>query len=198
MAYIPILDTQLDPDAPITSGLGFQFRDNPISIAAGDTGAPYIKSVWHPYDGVTWGDGNDGEIYTYTTGGVTEIVTPDFVDGYEYQLIIDELSIAITSTFSIGLYGQTSGSYGTIVQVDASVGPASRMTAIVGIDRPRETLKKHLFSVDYALGSASGGAGTAFVGHDYRSTSQKILKAKLVFGSAISEGRVRMYKRLVA
>lgn len=45
MAYTPILDTQLDPDAPITSGLGYQLRDNPLAIAAGDTGAPKIAKT---------------------------------------------------------------------------------------------------------------------------------------------------------
>ncbi len=40
--YTAILDTQVDPDAPITSGLGYQFRDNPIAIAEGAAGAPRI------------------------------------------------------------------------------------------------------------------------------------------------------------
>lgn len=44
MAYISILDTQLDPDAPITSSLGYQFRDNPEAIALGLSGATRIRS----------------------------------------------------------------------------------------------------------------------------------------------------------
>lgn len=40
--YNEIFDTQLDPDAPITSGLGYQFRENPIAIAEGASGAPKI------------------------------------------------------------------------------------------------------------------------------------------------------------
>lgn len=44
MAYTAILDTQVDPDAPITSGLGYQLRDNPEAIAAGDSGAPRVVS----------------------------------------------------------------------------------------------------------------------------------------------------------
>ena len=38
--YNAISDTQLDPDAPLTSQLGYQFRDNPIAIAEGALGAP--------------------------------------------------------------------------------------------------------------------------------------------------------------
>lgn len=45
--YIAISDTQLDPDAPVTSQLMYQLRDNPIAIAEGDDGAPRIvlKSI---------------------------------------------------------------------------------------------------------------------------------------------------------
>lgn len=40
--YTAILDTHIDPDAPITSGLAYQMRDNPIAIAEGALGAPKI------------------------------------------------------------------------------------------------------------------------------------------------------------
>lgn len=45
--YNGILDTQLDPDAPITSELGYQLRDNPIAIAEGSSGAPLVEVAWH-------------------------------------------------------------------------------------------------------------------------------------------------------
>lgn len=35
--YVTITDSQLDPDAPITSQLAYQWRDNPIAIAQADT-----------------------------------------------------------------------------------------------------------------------------------------------------------------
>jgi hypothetical protein len=41
-AYIPITDAQTDPDAPLTSELAKQWRDNPIAIIEGATGAPRI------------------------------------------------------------------------------------------------------------------------------------------------------------
>lgn len=41
--YIAITDTQVDPDAPLTSQLGYQFRNNPIAIAEGSVGAPPIE-----------------------------------------------------------------------------------------------------------------------------------------------------------
>lgn len=45
MAYNEILDTQLDPDAPITSTLGYQFRDNTLEIASGTSNAPRVSAL---------------------------------------------------------------------------------------------------------------------------------------------------------
>jgi len=41
-AYVTITDAQTDPGAPGTSELWKQWRDNPIAIAEGSTGAPRI------------------------------------------------------------------------------------------------------------------------------------------------------------
>lgn len=43
--WLNISDAQVDPDAPITSELGYAFRDNPIAIAEGATGAPRITQA---------------------------------------------------------------------------------------------------------------------------------------------------------
>lgn len=40
--YRTIPDAEVDPDAPLTSSLGYAWRDNPIAIAEGATGAPRI------------------------------------------------------------------------------------------------------------------------------------------------------------
>jgi hypothetical protein len=48
MSYVAILDTQLEPDAPLTSQLAFQLRDNPIAIAQGLAGAHRIQGNAHP------------------------------------------------------------------------------------------------------------------------------------------------------
>ena len=41
--YRTITDAEVDPDAPLTSSLGYAFRDNPTAIAEGATGAPRIQ-----------------------------------------------------------------------------------------------------------------------------------------------------------
>jgi hypothetical protein len=45
--YTPILDTQLDPDAPLTSSLMYQLRDNFLSAAEGDTSVPLAVQLGH-------------------------------------------------------------------------------------------------------------------------------------------------------
>lgn len=41
--WFNITDTQVDPDAPLTSQLAYAWRDNPIAIAEGAAGAPLIQ-----------------------------------------------------------------------------------------------------------------------------------------------------------
>lgn len=43
--YRTIADAEVDPDAPLTSSLGYAWRDNPIAIAEGATGAPRISDA---------------------------------------------------------------------------------------------------------------------------------------------------------
>lgn len=43
MAYSPVLNGQIAPGQPGTSNLFYQLRDNPISMFAGDTGAPRLQ-----------------------------------------------------------------------------------------------------------------------------------------------------------
>jgi len=42
--YIPIDDSEVEPEAPVISSLGVRWRDNPIAIAEGADGAPRVKS----------------------------------------------------------------------------------------------------------------------------------------------------------
>lgn len=40
-----ITDSQVDPDAPLTSEIAYAWRDNPIAIAEGAVGAPRIEPI---------------------------------------------------------------------------------------------------------------------------------------------------------
>lgn len=45
MAFTTLTNAQLAVDKPATSAQALAFRDNPIAIAAGDAGAPRVKSL---------------------------------------------------------------------------------------------------------------------------------------------------------
>lgn len=94
MAYNQILDTQVDPDAPITSGLGYQLRDNPIAIANGDLGAPKITdkivagrnlisvtfSNLNAFAGVLfWAVCEDSIVMSYSTDGGSSFSTSETI-----------------------------------------------------------------------------------------------------------------------
>ena len=43
--YIPIDDSEVEPEAPLISSLGVRWRDNPVAIAEGASGAPRIQQA---------------------------------------------------------------------------------------------------------------------------------------------------------
>lgn len=51
--YTTITDTQVDPEAPITSELMSALRDNPIAITEGASGAPRVQTAAIQDDAVT-------------------------------------------------------------------------------------------------------------------------------------------------
>lgn len=48
--WTTIADTAVDPDAPVTSELGYAWRDNPIAIAEGAPDAPKVSAVAQSHD----------------------------------------------------------------------------------------------------------------------------------------------------
>ena len=61
--YIPILNSEIDPESPVTESLAQRFRDNPIAIAEGDSAAPRIN----PAAISIGGKGADGVLNNSTT-----------------------------------------------------------------------------------------------------------------------------------
>jgi len=85
--WVTITDSQCDPDAPLTSGLAYAWRDNTIAIAEGSPGAPVLSAAWHPYDMVSVGDGTTGLFYDVAVSGATAtITTPTFANGWDYRV----------------------------------------------------------------------------------------------------------------
>jgi len=93
-----------------SSTLVTALRDNPSAAQEGAAGAPVSVYGWQPVDKVTVGDGKRGLIYDYAVdGSVATITTPNFVDGYEYRMIVVDLGATGAVQVGFFLYGETTG-----------------------------------------------------------------------------------------
>lgn len=183
-------------------------RDNPIAIAEGDPTAPVNSAAWHPYNKVINNDGNTGRIWSFPVdGAVATVTTPDFANGWEYALLIDELRSSSGSAGSllINWFRETGGAYsgGVALSAAANVSNAITISPWVELLHVRKARKKHVAT---AYGSASDTGDSvaadnapysARVGH---TTPQKILRAQLslsvgnMTGSG-STGAIYLYRR---
>lgn len=152
------------------------FRDNPIAIAEGDPTAPVVASAWHPFNKVTNGDANTGQIWGFTANGAVAAVTsPDFADGWDYGFLFQDVSVAVS--LRINLWRETSGAYAGPVAMGAATGVVS---GFVELPFCRRVLSSQ--SANFSLGDsvairAPGNAGIPC------SPSQKILRAQFSAGS---------------
>jgi hypothetical protein len=197
--YNLILDSECDPDAPLKSELAYRWRDNAIAMAEGSDDAPYPASAWHPYNGVFWGDGNDGKIYDFAVdGAVTNIVTPDFDDKFEYRLRFYGLSHAASAQdWRIEMYLETTGAYNTAIVINASATFTSAYTGVVHIERPRQSANMMFLGWRYRV-TGAGGALTSGDYGDYHATAQKRLRARWsTTGNNTDAGTMFMDRRLV-
>ena len=62
--YRVIADSEVQPDAPVTSSLGFALRDNPAAIAQGADGAPKVRSEGLNLTTAAGDRTSDGVIFT--------------------------------------------------------------------------------------------------------------------------------------
>lgn len=100
--WINPVDSETDPDAPVTSNLGKRWDNNIVAFYEQDATSPVNTAEYHPYDKVTVGDGNDGLIWDYSVDGSSSSVqTPDFDPGYRY--LLEWSNISRVSNFSISI-----------------------------------------------------------------------------------------------
>lgn len=196
--YSAIASTEIDADSPITDALMGKLRDNPIAIAEGASGAPYMQTAWHPYDGAAVGDGATGKIYDIAVNGsVPNFITPDFADGYEYRLQFEDVSHdnGASQNVQIELYLDPLAVFTVGVSLGALATNAVLGTGAVEIQQPRLLAIRHAiwstFSGSTANTSGAGG-GTVF----YNNAPHKILKARIsMSGGNFDGGKVYMQRR---
>jgi hypothetical protein len=175
-------------------------RDNPSAIAEASSGAPVMVSGWHPYDKVSIGDGKTGLIYDHAvTGTVANVVTPDFVDGYEYRILALGLrhNAALIGTdrrLQMEAFKQTDAVYRLVRQSDTGTN-----TQDFGYHAefyfPRlESTSHFVMTMTYRNGAFSSNIDVDSAMYD--TPAQKILRARISFtGDSIAAGKVWMFRR---
>lgn len=180
-------------------------RDNPIAIAEGDPSAPVNTAAWHPFNKVINNDANDGRIWSFPVdGNVAAITTPDFADGWEYALLIDQIRITntIAGSLTLNLFRQASGAYGGALVVSGGISSSISASLWIEIPHVRKTRRSHYAIFQTQNDSADAAALVALSQRATwnHSTAQKILRAQLAVpantltGSG-STGAVFLYRR---
>jgi hypothetical protein len=201
--YIVITDPETDPDAPLTSELAKKWRDNAIAMAEGDPTAPVNQGNWHPYNKVTNGDANTGAFYSGTT--VASVVTPDFVDGYDYMVTWSGLSHNSGSVQSLQVeyYREVGAVYNPVATI-GSLGAANNVAeGFLELTDVRR-VKNHLFnpysSMSQSTATSLGNSSDSTLSLSYLRnvfvTPQKVLRVRFSpTGGSFDGGNMYLYRR---
>jgi len=174
-------------------------RDNPSAIAEASSGAPVMVSGWHPYDKVTIGDGKTGLIYDFAVNGVqSSVVTPDFVDGYEYRVVALGLrhnAAGFTDRrLQMEAFKQTDAVYRLVKQSEQGTNNQDFGYHAEFYFPRLESTSHFVMTMTYRNGAFSSqiDADSAM----YDTPAQKILRARISFtGDSIAAGKIWMFRR---
>lgn len=171
-------------------------RDNVSAAAESASGAPINVTGWHPVDKITVGDGKTGLIYDFSVNGaVSSVVTPDFVDGYEYRMIGHGLSHSSSTSqaFYIEGYKETSAQY-VLFYADGDHLNNVQFACDAEFLMPRLSTTVHFLR----LTANRGGSFAGVQNRPESSTSpdQKILRGRIRFSDGnIDSGKVWVFRR---
>lgn len=151
--YIPILDSQLEPKAPVTSELMFQLRDNPVAITEGALGAPRVHAdamggsvvgenlLFKSATAKIEGSGVDSPWETVhattcfratTSGGIRITVTRVNSTGvYGYRIVKNDVVVA-TTTSNASLSADINFVAGDVIWVEARGGSNNGTDVVFG------------------------------------------------------------------
>ncbi len=190
--FVDIATTDIDTDSPVTQVLMTGLRDNTESTANSDTNAFYIATQWHPYNSSRVGDAFDGEIYDHAVDGtVASVETPDFVSGYDYLIILDDVSHSLGSseTISVGLFNFGTSLYEAANAVTASFAGTGTRSSYVEIPYPQRSSRNK--AISFTSPGLAGGGGFA------SSSATTVSKARVLPTSSanIDSGKIYLYRR---
>jgi hypothetical protein len=153
--YTEILDDELVPDAPITSLLGFRFRDNPIAIAEGSadaerirvgalqrlTAGTNIRSRADSVVEVTAGNTGIGHSFAFAQAGTIRVTFEHNTSGLGAEVNVTRVRNGTATV--IATYGTTAGY--TARSVDVSVLPGDDVRIVAIATSPSNFLRNMRF-----------------------------------------------------
>jgi hypothetical protein len=198
--YRSIAGSETDANSPVTQTLMEALADNPTAIAEGATDAPVVNAGWHPYDNIIMGDGNDGVFYDHSVdGNVSSVETPTFVDGYEYMVVITELSpTASAQSLEIQLHEETDNAYNLTITIGGGgIQLNEKLYSRVYTELPRLAREVHMLRADtvHTVSSTNFAGSNNVQGSDFGS-SQKADKIRIRWTTAdIDGGKMYLFRR---
>ena len=198
--WLDFVATEYEVGAPATSLRFERWFRNPVAIAQGAAGAPYVVAGWHPVGGVTVGDGATGLLYDFAVhGSVASVESATFANDFEYMFLFDAFgnSGAPSRDLRVEFYRETSASY-TPITVLAAIGGAGA-GGYLEITRPMRVSRlmvannqTSVFSADSVLASTGG-----FISVKH-TTAQKVSKVRFSLSVVnVDQGKVFAYRRKV-
>jgi hypothetical protein len=200
MAWFNFTESMTDPDARITSDMAKGWWKNVISAARGETGSPYIETAWHPYNGVTVGDGATGTIWDFATDGAVTVDGPLFQDGFTYRLVVNGFtasglgSVGAGAAIEARVIGATSGTAHLIENLASLAfgGDTGAGNGWCDLEYPRTSQHRH-----HGMIANNVAAPVGFLVSE--GTAQKLSRYRLTFtttgGATITGGRCRMFRK---
>jgi hypothetical protein len=153
MTYIPILESQTDPEAPIDSTLLKRLGDNPIRIAEGGSGAPRINRLAMEDEGFILHGivPNTGSFLTQTGLAAVKILN--------LRAIIASSGAAAISTLRVEFSNNNGSTWGSLINLSSSTpGSGASDQSYVSLD-----INLDLDTGTYrGLETGSGTTGGAF------------------------------------
>jgi hypothetical protein len=153
---------------------------------------------WHGYQQTERGVLNDGQI-TLGAFPLTEIITPDFENGFEYRLRLTGIShnSGSNQTLRIELFRSTDGVYGSPLTISQSATAANTVAAELYLETVRITSSIHVVSGVSTIYSA--GAPTPLpINVICAQSAQKRTRARLSWSAgSFDNGSVRLLRRRV-
>lgn len=170
--WIDITDSAVDPDAPLTSDLGYAFRDNPIAISEGASGAPKVKALAFS---------NRTSYLTATSVGyITLLDMDDFrtvtVSGYINIGAVDE-----NVTLSVELSENNGATWETAVNI----------LGVNSIGLLSDSLRPYAFTADLIRGIVVPTAGVELVAANFGLGSYNAIRWRTTSGVDLVASLVR-------